>query len=576
MRPKKLAALALLLSLAVTGCGTENQPQDTKVTQTEDTGTHLDANTEADTNTKAEDNTDNTKEDNSQEAEADNSSENTLEGKVKITEETKDEEIKAEDGRVLQQCFYSIPVVTVEGNSQAADAINTDIAKRKESFLQDATVSAQEAKELYQELTEDTEKEDFGSYAEDLSYMVQFQNDKVLSILFQDYSFSGGAHGSYIQTAANYDLQTGERLTFDSFFTDKESALADIKAQVEKQCESPYYKERLFPDYEEYLDSVLVEDYWYFGKCGMKFISNQYMLAAYAAGSFEFMIPYSEIPATNKDWFASNTYIYPVPYGTSVDADLDGDGTKDNICYSINIPESETQEGEDGEVYEVQGGEPTCSLTINGTDFTDVLNKEETFYVASPESHYYLVDLDSSDNYVEIALVDHGYSDDPLTIFLRYDKGQLTCLGTIEEPLDSETCTLYGDGTLSAMARSSMLETISFLYKYQVKDGKLQVVPQEWYTIDNDSRTEEYRKHSILRDVKVYTENNIASDTKTLTKKDGAVTFVASDNTEWVKLQTEDGSIYYLHMEKDSFTGIDSAGESIDATEVFDNLILAG
>lgn len=562
MKRRKIAALLLMVSLAVAGCGADNNPQDTNATQTEDKDTTADTKTEADAST------DQTKED-------ENTSQEKSDSKVKITEETKEEEVKAEDGTTVEEHSYTIPVITVEGNEQATQAINADISARKESFLQEATTSAQEAKAYYQELTDATEKENFGSYANDLSYTVQYENDTILSVIFQDYSFLGGAHGGYTQTSANYDLQTGEKLTFDTFFQDKESALAEIKTQIQKQCETPYYKERLFEDYEQYLDDVLVEDYWYFGKCGMEFVANQYMLAPYAAGSFEFVIPYSEMPATKQEWITSNTYIYPIPYGMSMDADLDGDGTNENICYNINIPEPEMQEGEDGESYEVEG-EPTCSLTINGTDFTDVLNQQEEFYVASPASHYYLVDLDRSDAYVEIALVDYGYSDDPVTAFLRYDKGQVTCLGTIQETLDSEGCTLYGDGNLSARAHSNMLETISYPYDYTVKDGKLQVVPKEWYSIDNDSRTEEYRHHAVLKEVKVYTENSTSSETKTLTSQDGPVTFVASDNNEWVKLQTQDGSTYYLHMVSGSFTEIDSAGETMDATEVFDNLILAG
>lgn len=567
MKRKKIVALCLMMSLAIAGCGADNQPQNTNTTQTENNGTG--------TETGEDTSTEQTKEDVKQTTEEESSSQEESNTKVKITEETIDEEVKAEDGTTVEEHTYTLPVFTIEGNEQATQTINADISARKESFLQDATTSAQEAKDYYQEITDATEKENFGSYANDLSYTVEYENDKILSVTFQNYSFLGGAHGSYVQTSANYDLQTGEKLTFDTFFQDKDSALADIKAQVQKQCETPYYKERLFPDYADYLDDVLVEDYWYFGSCGMKFIANQYMLAAYAVGSFEFVIPYSEVPDTKQEWITQNTYIYPVLYGNSVDADLDGDGTKENICYNINNPETEAQEGEDGESYEAEGA-PTCSLTINGTDFTDVLNQQEEFYVSSPDSHYYLVDLDNSDSYVEIALVDYGYSDDPVTAFLRYGKGQLTCLGTIQEPLDSKSCILSGDGNLSAMAHSKILETISYSYDYTVKDGKLQVVPKDWYAIDNDNRTEEYKSHAILKDVKVYTENSTTSEAKTLTSQDGPVTFVASDNKEWVKLQTKDGSTYYLHMVTDSFTEIDSAGETLDATEVFENLLLAG
>lgn len=551
MKRKKIIALLLATSMAVAGCGAEPASQDNTQQQTENVQSdkELEESTESTENSVS------------------------AENMVQITEETVEDTITAQDGTPVMEYICTIPVITITGNEQATKAMKADVEAVKENFLEEAGRNGETAREYYEGITDQEEKESFYAYSNFASYYVSYQNDKIISIVYQNYSYLGGAHGDSVQITANYSLETGERLTFDSFFADRESAMADIKAQVQKQCESSYYSQRLFPEYEEYLDDVLVEDYWYFGKSGMRFISNEYMLGSYAAGSFEFVIPYSDMPETRQEFITQDVYLYPVLYGNATQADLDGDKSQEEICFNIISPEPEIEVDEDGQEYAVCG-ETTCSLTVDGKEYADILREQANYYVESPNCYYYLVDLDESDSYVELAVVDYGNNDYAVTIFLRYDKGELTYLGSIHDVLESDSCKLFGKGKLSAREHSNLLQTIDYIYDYQLVDGKIKEQPKDWYTIENDHISEEYQTHKILKDVTVYTENNTDSHTRTLTPQDGAVIFVASDNSEWVQLKTEDGSIYYLHMT--GMTEIDSAGVTEDAMEIFENLFLAG
>ena len=47
-----------------------------------------------------------------------------------------------------------------------------------------------------------------------------------------------------------------------------------------------------FEEYETYIPDVLTEDSWYLTEDGMTIVSNEYLLAPYAAGATYFDLPY--------------------------------------------------------------------------------------------------------------------------------------------------------------------------------------------------------------------------------------------------------------------------------------------
>ena len=65
---------------------------------------------------------------------------------------------------------------------------------------------------------------DLGSYRATLTYEQQtltsvvYQQPPLLSLAFYSYSFTGGAHGMGVTTAASYDLRTGRRLRYADIF----------------------------------------------------------------------------------------------------------------------------------------------------------------------------------------------------------------------------------------------------------------------------------------------------------------------------------------------------------------------
>lgn len=562
MKKKKLIALLLTAGMALTACGgTGSQGNvDTKEETTQES-------------TKAQEkDLDQTQEATEESEETQQEAEGLQEitsDMVQITEETYGDAIVVEDGTTIFTYDYTFPVITIQGNETATKAIAQDVEKRKNAFVDEIEDFKSSAREYYDDMVEQEALEGFNAYDDYASYTVTYNNGKILSITFYNWFYSGGAHGNALETTANYNLQTGELLTFDTFFQDKTAAVEEIREQILKQCESPSYKDRLFEDYENCLNDIIHEDYWYFAKDGMHIISNQYMLAAYAEGIQDFVIPYAELPQMKQEYVNSSVYLYPSIYGQEVEVDLDSDGTAESICYNLIEENNEVQTDENGEEYVVYG-QTQCCISVNGQDYTKVLTDQEDYWLESPGQYYYLIDLDKNDKYIEIAIVDYGVSDYNSTYFLRYDNKEVTYLGAITDSVSGELCEFFGNGTMKAAVYSNILETSRLQGTFELKDGKIQEVKPEWYSKNIKGKN----SHEILKDVTVYTENNTDSAVKVLTSEDGPVNFVATDNEQWVQIQTKDGSTYYLHMTE--FTEIDSGDIIEEATEVFGDLVLAG
>ncbi len=562
---KKLVALILGVGLVFTSCG-----QETALPK-ENTSQELER-TEIEPEETGKEEVE--QEDNEKKDVSDTGLETEKETAVEITYENESDVNTAPDGTEIYRYDYSYPVVTIKGNQEASEAIAKDQQQRRERFMEGSKENQQTAEEGYNNIEVEEDQDYFEGYREDISYQGERKDDKVISFVSSYYAYLGGAHGSSYMEGVNYDVKTGKVLTLEDIFTDPEATMEEIKAFMLEQCESPTFKPRLFPDYEDYLDDVLTDEYWYFSEEGMHVISNEYMLGTYAAGSFEFIIPYEELTELKEEYAYTGVYVYPVINGFTIEKDLDSDGQKETICYSAIEPEPEIEVTEDGEEYSVYGS-LECSLKINDVDVTEQFFKLTEYIPESGYDYYYLTDLDENDDYIELAILDYGVNDYSGTYFLRYDKGELKYLGYINALLNSQMCEIKGDGTLKARIHSQLLETADLEGSYHIEDGKLVLEEQDWYEYKRTEWAEEYMKnHNILKDVTVYTKNDISSEKKILTSQDGPVTFPATDNKNWVQVETAGGDTYYLYME--SFGEINNDGVIENSMDVFENLLIAG
>lgn len=567
MKQKLVLTFLLTGMFVMTGCGTPDA-QDTSTVESEvavtgDTSETKAPETEVVTETAPEENADKTTD----------SSNHDFSSNVQISYEFAEDDTEDDNGNIILYSSYSHPTVTVLDNPEATDLINKVLLKEKTDFEKDLETIVGAAKEYQEQVKKydsgneyDTEQESTtdNAYGYYKSYSTGRFDNQIISLIATNTSYMGGAHGSNLLSGLTFDSNTGERLALTDLSDEPDALLAAIKEDIIAQCSGKQSEKGFFEDpsseaFAKSLDGILKTDSWYFTKAGICIVGNEYELAPYAAGAFYFTIPYEKLTMLKKEYQYHGGYVLPVSYGNSVQKDLDGDGTDEDILFEISYAEEDDYM-------------PVLSLNISGTDCTDVLTNNDIPLPENPETNYYLVDLDSSDSFVEFALSDNGMSDDPVTYFFRYDKGSILSLGYVNASLSGKDCVTYGDGTLTAMTHTTLLESAYAPADYMLSGDKIVPAEQEWYYPDRTFFPEERLSHAILKDFTVYTANSTDANKKVLTAADGPVSFPALDNDHWVQVKTSDGNIYYMYMS--DFSTIDSDGTMLSIEDVFENLYL--
>lgn len=495
------------------------------------------------------------------ETKATEASKNTTDSVVDITYTSESKTYKADDNKHdILTMSYSNPTITIRDNADASKNINDYFATEKKSFDDGVTSSIADAKSLYAQ-GPDT----FNPYASYQSYDARRCDNQVISFQSILSNFMGGAHGDYVYIGYNFDTKTGKKLTLDDIATNKTALLSNAKKYINAQLNLPIYSKSLMQPVDQSQDiintDILKDDNWYFTKFGLTFVSNPYILGSYAAGAFFFTVPYQQLDGLKPDYQYNGNFAISGAVGTYLSADLNGDGKQDTVNFNSN--------------YDANTDKATFNLKINGKAFTSVLQSNKTMLTSGvstyPYSQYYLIDLDTSDHYIELALQYDGGDNNYQTYFFRYDGKNLNYLGSINDELSNFSTNVPGDGTLTANLYSSPLQIIPVKASYKLNGSKITPVPQEWYTFDYSKIDATNQSHKLLKNVTVYTNPDTKSDKVTLTSADGPVTFPATDNDHWIKLKTANGKLYFLYMK--DFSTLDSGQ---NATTVFENLFQAG
>lgn len=299
MKKKLLATVLTGLLLTCTACGSRETPAIPEVTGSaiestqENTQESTQENVEAETTIQQETQT-----------------ETAATGKVEITTEDFEGGSDPADKERNYTYTYQMPTITIEGNEEAQNKIQSDLSAYVENFLKG--INNGDFGTVYE-----GESSGVQSY-QDLTLQVIRADDKVISLAWGNEGYDQGAHGWYTIYYMNYYTQTGDKITFDSLgsgFREKALELVTKKA-AEKQATDQCF----FDDYEksiklvvldgtEDLDAIYQEIYGSdiagtdngtatptFSITGDGFIfeSGQYVLQPYAVGIIDFDIPASD------------------------------------------------------------------------------------------------------------------------------------------------------------------------------------------------------------------------------------------------------------------------------------------
>lgn len=340
---------------------------------------------------------------------------------ITIQEQQDSSSFSSEDNsQSLLDVSVSYPKITIANQESATEKINSAINAELNTFWTYQEENASYAKEEYNMSLDDSEYS-FEPYTASLSYEMKRCDDKIISLVFTQDEYTGGAHGNHWSYGLTFDTASGEKLTLNTLSDNDSDFYHMLLDDLTRQVSLPAYKDYIFEDFSSDIESVLLQDSaaWYLDRSGMSFISNPYVLGPYAAGTFEFNIPYEQLSGLKKNYAYDGAYVRKLFPGISAQYDINGDQKPDDICYAINFTENMS--------------DFALSLTVNGTDFSKVLKKLDFSYPSTKV--YYLLDTDPQDDFVEIAISNEDYENMALTCtyLFRYERNQtLTYLGNME------------------------------------------------------------------------------------------------------------------------------------------------
>ncbi|MFE6076939.1 DUF3298 domain-containing protein [Paenibacillus sp. NPDC057886] len=118
----------------------------------------------------------------------------------------------------------------------------------------------------------------------------KYNQDNLLSIVYTDYYFRGGAHGYEQVTTYNYDLTTGTRLYLNQVVQTNKQAV-NLAEGIEIALKS---NENVFPEsfYNFPLSNI---SSFYYQNTGIVMVFNPYEVGPYASGFIEVKVPFSKI-----------------------------------------------------------------------------------------------------------------------------------------------------------------------------------------------------------------------------------------------------------------------------------------
>ena len=287
---------------------------------------------------------------------------------------------------------YDTPTVYIEGGDGAAAAINERIALMDETYYTGNDYGEGQGTGYNNMLTMAEDNYNYvvhsaieGAMLEMVSsrtVSVERIDSQVLTLLYNDYTFTGGVHGNYGNMGCSFDVSDGRLLSLEDLSGDYEGLAAFLLDYMVKSVENDQaLAERidlgLFDEGAEYTDilaPLLRQGSWYFDGDGLVIFSDLYEISSYAAGPIFFTIPYDELNGHVDDKW--------LPAEISADGSMEvisGDAMVDG---SMTIVDKLVVDAEGEQLYLAAKGR-VCNVRISGGDYVDSFYVTENLWSSS-------------------------------------------------------------------------------------------------------------------------------------------------------------------------------------------------
>lgn len=215
--------------------------------------------------------------------------------------------------------------------------------------------------------------------------------------------------------------------------------------------------------------------------------------------------------------------------------DLNRDGIKDRIRL------------------ECEPGDDSYTLTINGLSVTGGGN--------NLDGMMFVCDIDSRDDYKEIAITESGPSSDDATYFYYYDGSSINFMGRTQG--SHYVLKITGSGVFTTKTRGAILQTWFYTDHYRLSSShELEIVPRELYKMNSQV---------IVKKQLKLQKSRTDQETAVVLEPDEEVTLTACDNKEWCEVKNAKGIKGWFAVD-DYYT---MRGTDFNASDYFEGLSFA-
>lgn len=128
-----------------------------------------------------------------------------------------------------------------------------------------------------------------------VDYNITYNRNCTLSLYFDKYEYTGGAHGNTIRNSDTWDLQKGKEIELYELFTEINNNQEYIFEKIYEQIanETRDGSNQYFEDYRQLVAENFNKDNFYLVEEGVVIFFQVYAIAPYVSGITTFLIPYS-------------------------------------------------------------------------------------------------------------------------------------------------------------------------------------------------------------------------------------------------------------------------------------------
>lgn len=124
--------------------------------------------------------------------------------------------------------------------------------------------------------------------------IIDYRSDNIIGVAINNYTYTGGAHGYEGNLSLLFDAKTGKSLKPADIFIDLESFTAYAEKKFREKYAIPEGKNINSKGYLFEGDVFSLPKNIFYKENGLLLVYNPYEVSAYAEGSLEVLLPYSE------------------------------------------------------------------------------------------------------------------------------------------------------------------------------------------------------------------------------------------------------------------------------------------